>query len=178
MAIFDRVQLLARAPSPAPDPRTPVTERADVPFAAVADCLNRGLLLARRGEHAAALAVYGKALALAPRQGEIYLCRGMAHFACGALNDAIADFNMALYYAPGLSSALAERGRASLTLGNPRAAVIDCTAALCVNPRNLRAYLVRAEAHAAAGDEARAAADYQAHLRLAGLPQQIAPSVN
>lgn len=193
MNILTRFSPLARAGSASPDQQTPPA-CAEVPGAAVADCLNQGRRLARQGEYAAALAAYDAALALAPRLGEIYLGRGMVHFECGAFSDAIADYNSALYYSPGLSSALVERGRASLAQGNPRAAVIDCTAALRANPRSLPAYRVRAEAHAGAGDHDRAAADGAAYgwlfsslsaaacaavdARLARLRRRAAPSVN
>lgn len=173
MNIFDRVHTLTRTllhphlASPDTIPEHAPSSVAD-DECAVATHLNLGQALARQGDYAGALAAYDAALALDPRLSEVYLCRGMAHLECSAVNDAIADFNSALYHNPELSSALVQRGRASLALDNHRAAVIDCSAALRANPRNLAAYRFRAEAHAVAGNLRGAAADYTAYLRLSG----------
>lgn len=74
--------------------------------------INRGVLRAELGQHARAIADFGRALRIDPRNASAYFERGVVHHNRGALENAVRDYDRALALQPGMPAALERRDQA------------------------------------------------------------------
>lgn len=112
---------------------------------------NLALILLERGEHAAALERFDRAIKANPRSAESHTGRGMAQARLGRHADAIRDFDRALELDPSYPQAYIQRGELLLQRGENERAVADLTRVLDANPGYLDAYRIRARANMALG---------------------------
>jgi tetratricopeptide (TPR) repeat protein len=96
--------------------------------------LNRGNIYARRGKHRLALADYGAAVRLDPRNALAHYNRGNAYYDSKQLPSAIADFTRAVELEPRFALAYFNRGRAHERRGDHKAAVRDYRSVLKLEP--------------------------------------------
>jgi len=96
--------------------------------------LNRGNIYAQRDKHRLALADYGTAIRLDPRNPLAHYNRGNAHYDTRKFQAAIADFTRAIELEPRFALAYFNRGRAREHVGNRKAAVHDYRSVLKLDP--------------------------------------------
>jgi tetratricopeptide (TPR) repeat protein len=107
-----------------------------------------------------AIADYGEAIKLDPKQAEAYIERGdQWRFYKHRLDRAIADYTEAIKIEPSLTT-YDRRGDAWLDEGDPDRAIADYTEVIRLNTEGRFAYAKRGQAWAAKGDLDRAIADY------------------
>ena len=114
--------------------------------------LNRGNIYARQGKHRLALADYGLAIRLDPRNALAHYNRGNAYYDTRKFPSAIADFTRAIKLEPRFALAYFNRGRAHERRGDRRAAVRDYRTVLKLEParpvaKAVHARLKRLRAH-------------------------------
>jgi tetratricopeptide (TPR) repeat protein len=107
--------------------------------------LNRGNIYAQRGKHRLALADFGTAIRLDPRNALAHYNRGNAYYDTRKFQAAIADFTRAIELDPRLALAYFNRARAQEHLGNRKAAVRDYRSVLKLDP-TIKAARVRLKA--------------------------------
>lgn len=74
--------------------------------------LVRGSIRSNAGQYSRALADFGRAMRIDPRNAQAYLERGIVHQARGAYDVAVRDFDFALSLQPGLQPAIDRRAQA------------------------------------------------------------------
>ncbi|MCK2212699.1 tetratricopeptide repeat protein [Actinomadura sp. ATCC 31491] len=151
-----------------PDPR----ERA---FHLGFDLNGKALVEVRRGRHAAAMELVGRALDLAGTglAGEhpihrlvLYANRAQLLALAGRGEEALADYGRAIAADPGYPDYYLDRGNLLHKLGRPEQALADYEAVMRLSPPFPEAYYNRAELRYAAGDLAGARADLDHTLEL------------
>lgn len=151
----------------------------------------RGADLFRRGEWAAAVEAFDKAIAQNPKDASSYLGRGGGKLKLGDQEGAKADFAMAFKLDPGLAkeavsppvdplaelnkaiaqnprnrNAYVDRGWARGERGDSKGAEQDFTRAIELDPKIAETYLDRGKARAVLGDAAGAIADFDQVIQL------------
>jgi tetratricopeptide (TPR) repeat protein len=126
----------------------------------------RGRMLARLGDDAAALRDYDAAIALAPDLPWSYLLRGNQRRKENRIDLADADYSRALELDPGYAPAYYNRGMNRFDQGEFVAAIADFTRAIAAKPDYAEAYNNRGRAHFAEGNYERARDDHLAAIRL------------
>ncbi len=119
-----------------------------------------------RGELDAAVAGYGEAIRLDPKNAGAYAARGEALVHWGDHARAIADFDAALRLRPDSAPTLNDRGLASLGTGDVLRAIADLDAALRVAPGSAVIHYNRGVAYTRLGDPIEARTEFDAALRL------------
>lgn len=128
--------------------------------------LNRGLAYAAQGDETKAIADYGRAIAMNPEYGALYVSRGEAYARTGELDKAVADFTLALKFDPANSEALSSRGALYLKSNRTDLALSDFNALVTMEPADPDAYAARGIAFEQKGDAVHAEADYRKALEL------------
>ena len=105
------------------------------------DYNNRGTTYDALGQHAQALADYGRALALDPNDATAYYNRGTTYDALGQHAQALADYGRALDLDPTLAQVYTNRGNTYEALGQHAQALADYGRALDLDPTYAKAYL-------------------------------------
>jgi len=95
---------------------------------------DRAVARLRLGDINRAIADFNRALALAPRDAEIYYNRGNALVAAGQSQDAVVDYTRAAQINPSFSKAIFNRGTAYAMLGQRDAARDDWARAISLEP--------------------------------------------
>lgn len=126
---------------------------------------NRGNALSAKGDHDQAIADYGEAIKLDPKNASAYNNRGNARSDKGETDAALEDFNAAIKASPRYASAYFNRGNIYAAQGDGRA-LKDYDAALKLNRRNVNAYIARGALLLASGATAKARADMRHALAL------------
>ncbi len=116
--------------------------------------INRGAERANLGQHARAIADFGRALRLSPNNAHVHLERGMVHENRGAYDDAVRAFDAALAIEPNMSLAI-ERREAALgaRAQSYREQIDEFTQALADDPRNAELFNARCWVRAVNGEE-------------------------
>ncbi|MGQ0675966.1 MAG: tetratricopeptide repeat protein [Rhodospirillales bacterium] len=127
----------------------------------------RGRMLARLGDDAAAAKDHDAAIALAPDLAWSYLLRGNHHRKQNRYDLADADYGRALKLDPGYAPAYYNRAMNRFDQGDNAEAIADFTRAIAVKPDYAEAYNNRGRAHFAEGSFERARDDHLAAMRLA-----------
>jgi lipoprotein NlpI len=127
----------------------------------------RGRMLARLGDDAAALRDHDAAIALAPDLPWSYLLRGNQRRKENRYDLADADYTKALELDPSYAPAYYNRGMNRFDQGGFVEAIADFTRAIAAKPDYAEAYNNRGRAHFAEGNYARARDDHLAAIRLA-----------
>jgi len=130
------------------------------------DYNNRGTTYTELGQHAQALADYGRALELDPTFAQAYTNRGITYKALGQHAQALVDYGRALELDPTLAQAYANRGNTYADLGQPAQSLADYGRALELAPTYAQAYVNRGTTYADLGQHAQALADYSRALEL------------
>ena len=128
----------------------------------------RGNAKGRRGDYAAAIADFDRALEIDPQNTAAYNNRGNAKDGMGDHVAAIADFDRALEIDPQCAEAYNNRGTVKDGMGDHAAAIVDFDKALQINPGDNDAIHNRAVALAMQSSEQgrkEIEAKYQAQLR-------------
>jgi tetratricopeptide (TPR) repeat protein len=125
-------------------------------------------------QYQAAVAAFGRALAVNPRLSAALDGRGLAYARLGDYDRAMADFDAALALDPVLQSALCHRADLAGQEGHFIAAIADYTAALSAEPRSVRLLTRRARAYASRGQYDLALLDFQHALALDPKNEQAA----
>lgn len=131
--------------------------------------INRGAERAAQNEYARAIADFGRALRLDPRNADAHLERGLVHHNRGAYDSAVASYDAALALQPNMQTAL-ERRAAALgeRLEGWRRELAQLDQMLAVDPRNPDLLNNRCWVRAVNGDELdRALADCNEAVRIA-----------
>ncbi|MBY0522284.1 MAG: tetratricopeptide repeat protein [Gemmataceae bacterium] len=149
-----------------PEVPLPQSSSTDTPPDAARLHLERGMALARQGEHPAAAAEFTRALELNPSLAPAYNNRGVTRFTLNALADALTDFGEALRLDARYAGAHFNRGHVYLKQRNYRAALADFTAAIELHRRYADAYFQRGIVRVALDDPAGALADFDNAIRL------------
>jgi predicted O-linked N-acetylglucosamine transferase (SPINDLY family) len=136
----------------------------------------RGVIAAQRGDHASALALAERALALAPEDPGALASRGNALRAMGRVSEALASFDAALAIAPGAAELHNNRAACSSALGQHEAALAGFQRALALKPGYLEAAFNVGNALRALGRRDQALDAYAAALAIA--PDQPAVLTN
>jgi tetratricopeptide (TPR) repeat protein len=125
-----------------------------------------GLLTAERGDPAAAIGYYEKALALAPDNAPTLLNLSGALLALSRAGEAVRHAAEAVRLEPANANARVNLGNALVALGRADEAVVQYEAALALEPAAEDVLLNLASAWSARGDPARAARYYGEAARL------------
>jgi lipoprotein NlpI len=127
----------------------------------------RGRMLARLGDDAAALKDHDAAIALAPDLPWSYLLRGNQRRKANRYDLSDADYTKALELDPAYAPAYYNRGMNRFDQGEFVEAIADFTRAIAAKPDYAEAYNNRGRAHFAEGNYARARDDHLTAIRLA-----------
>ena len=109
----------------------------------------RGLVRAKLGQYAGAIADYSRSLQLEP-QSTTQAYRGWAYLVTEAPRKALDDFDAAIQLDPTNGDAYNGRGFAQLKLGDYRAAVADAVQSVRLGPETPRLFVNAARIHAQA----------------------------
>ncbi|MCI0343436.1 MAG: tetratricopeptide repeat protein [Planctomycetales bacterium] len=121
---------------------------------------------AEKGDEAAAVREYGRALEEGIPFAWVLASRGAVRHGLGDLRGALEDYDASLRLQPGTQAALCNRGLAKRDLRDPRGALADYDAALRIWPDDPVALNGRGAARALLGDLVGAIEDHGAALRL------------
>src|SRR5262249_13669933 len=100
----------------------------------------RGLDHGEKGDSAAAIADFGRALDLDPKHAGAFYHRGLAHAANGDFDLAIADFDMAIELDPKNNDVYNNRGLAYAAKGDYDRAIAEYSKAIELNAKHAGAY--------------------------------------
>src|SRR6185503_5253318 len=125
-----------------------------------------GLVRYQTGEHAVALEIIDRAIAINPNVAFAHSNRGLALQALHRLHDALAAFDRALKLKPELVEALYNRGNVLRELKRPNEALVSYNAALGLKPDYFEARINRGNTHWELNNTAEAFADFQKALVL------------
>ena len=135
--------------------------------------VERGIELFSKGEIAAAIAEYDRALALDPKLPEAFLNRGKAKRAFGDLDGSIVDFEAVIELAPRLAANNRDITQAYLNRGYIRSNQLDVDGALSdydrairFDPNDADAYFKRGRAFLIDGNLQLAIADFDKSISL------------
>ena len=103
----------------------------------------RAKISRKRGDVAAALADYDRAVRLGPPFPELFYNRGTARLELGDVEGALADFDLVLDMEPDDLETLVVRAELHLAEGRPAAAATDVTAGLALRPDDPRLLCLR-----------------------------------
>ena len=95
--------------------------------------------------------LFSESLALNPRDGIVYLNRGIAYDALGDMERALADFEQAIRLCPKRAEAYNNRGYLRYKRGQYEQAIPDFTKAIELNPDYAQAYCSRGSAYGMLG---------------------------
>jgi len=107
----------------------------------------RGLAYFDKGLHDSAIADYGKAIKLDPKDAKTYYNRGRVYDDKGQYDRAIADFDTAIKLNPKFASAYENRGNAYNKKGQYDRAIADFDTAIKLYPKFASAYENRGNAY-------------------------------
>jgi tetratricopeptide (TPR) repeat protein len=127
---------------------------------------NRARAHRAKGDNAAALADYTRAIQTMPDFAIAYQNRGVIYNATGDRQRAIADYTRAIQLQPGLAVAYNNRGVALNASGNAQGAVQDFTKAIALEPGNPWSYNNRGDAFFRLRNWTAAIDDYSRALAL------------
>lgn len=119
-----------------------------------------------KGELAAALADYDRALVIDPQNVNAYINRGLLRSEKGELEAAEADQTKAIALDPDNATAYSNRGFVKSNKGAYEAAIVDLEKAIALDPRHAYAYNNRGQTLAALGRHEEALADYDKSIAL------------
>jgi tetratricopeptide (TPR) repeat protein len=134
-----------------------------------ADELNlQGTARLSKGDLAGAIADYGDALRVSPRQhaARIYYNRGTARHLAGDIRGALDDFDQAIAISSDFAEAYNNRGMTRQLQGNLPGALADFEQAIVISPAYAEAYNNRGTARSAGGDRSGALADFSRAIEL------------
>jgi lipoprotein NlpI len=98
--------------------------------------ITRGLCVAGRGDYAAAITDYTKALASDPRSVQALYYRAVAHSQAGEFAEGLKDFSRAIAVDPAYAAGYGGRAGAKRLLGDDAGALSDLTRAIQLQPEN------------------------------------------
>jgi tetratricopeptide (TPR) repeat protein len=116
----------------------------------------KGIVYARRGEYAAALAEFGRAIRRDPTCADAFYNRALVYLALGNLGAAATDFGQVVTLRPGFVEGYLCRGRLYAAMNDHDQAVAEFTKALEADPQCAEAYFQRSLAHYAKGSRDKA----------------------
>lgn len=119
----------------------------------------RGYLHTLQEDYARAIADYGQAIRLNPRDAQAYLNRGTAYAGKQDLTRAITDFDQAIRLDPQFAQAYLNRGLAYYAKQDLTRAIADYDRAIRLNPQYARAFYNRGIAKRSLGKTAEGNAD-------------------
>ena len=128
--------------------------------------IERGEILASRGDHRGALAAFDRAVELSPESADARVSRGGLLMERGEFDRARADLERAVELDPGNDLATNFIGVLALEEGRFEDAVLEFTVSLRLDRTNLGALMNRALAYRRLGRHDRALADYRAALAI------------
>jgi len=129
----------------------------------------RGILCAKRGEYAAAIAEFTRAIRQDPTRTEPYGNRALVYLAIGNLGAAAADLGKVVELRPEFVEGYLRRGRLYVSMNDHQQAIAEYTRALALNPQCAEAYFCRSLVHYAQGSRDAAWADVR-QIQSLGVP--------
>jgi len=126
-----------------------------------------GTVRAGRGELAAAIADFSKAIELDPKNPVVYSARGNVKLNTGELDEAIADHSKAIELDPSRRAPYINRGVAKIDKDDLEGAIADYTKAIELDPKVAAAYLNRGNARLQKGDATGARSDFEQAVQFA-----------
>jgi tetratricopeptide (TPR) repeat protein len=102
--------------------------------------INRGMSLAGRGDHVAAVENYSEAIALGADPAFVHKQRGASYFSLGDYEAAIKDYDVAIRLNEKNANAYYSRSKSHFALENFEAAREDCNTAIGLGPDYANAY--------------------------------------
>ncbi len=121
---------------------------------------NRGILKAKTGDHAGALADYDKVIELKPNDARTYYNRGNLKKQMGNRSGALSDYNTAISLKQDYSEAFNNRGILKSDMVDQVGAMSDYDKAISFKPNNVNAYNNRGNLKNRMGDQIGALSDY------------------
>jgi tetratricopeptide (TPR) repeat protein len=128
--------------------------------------IQQGAAALEKHDYDLAVACYGKAIQVDPKNGRIYYDRAIAYNAKGDHDKAISDYSEAIRFNPKLVEAYYNRATAYETKGDYDKAIANYDEAIRLNPKLVQAYNNRGGDYEAKGDYAKAIADYDEAIRV------------
>jgi len=127
---------------------------------------NRGIIYAKKGDHARAYQDFDKAIEIHPRYDEAFNNRGNLYKLNKKYTQAIMDYTQAISYNPQYFDAYNNRATALGEQGFYEPALIDLNKAIQINPNYETAYLNRGNIYNLLGQNNRAIEDYNRAIEL------------
>lgn len=140
--------------------------RLAIPTSKAREALERGMVLAQKGDIDAAIRAWSEAIRLAPNDPAAYLERATAYAVNGDSTRSMSDLNEVLRLDPLNVRALNNRGMQHRQNGDLDSAFADFTSAISADREYTRAYYNRASVLMAKGNADAAIRDYDEALRL------------
>jgi tetratricopeptide (TPR) repeat protein len=132
----------------------------------------RGILCARRGEYAAAIAAFSRAIRQDSTLAEAFYNRALVYLALGNLGAAASDLGQVVAVRPEFVEGYLRRGRLYVAMNEHDQAVAEFTKAVEIDPQCAEAYFQRSLAHYARGAHDEAWDDVR---RIEGLGVPVPP---
>jgi tetratricopeptide (TPR) repeat protein len=127
---------------------------------------NRGSAYSDKGDNDRAIADYGEAIRINPKQIKAIYNRGVAWLEKGDNDRAIADYTEVIRLDPKDPDPLDGRGLVYRIMGEYDRAITDYNAAIKLDPKSSKGFVGRGAAYQGKGDNDRAIADYNEAIRL------------
>ena len=127
----------------------------------------------RAGDAAGAIALYGRAIDLAPAHVNAHLHRGFCLIVAKRYEEAAADFSAVIEQRPDHAQAYLSRGSAYAKLGRHADAIRDFDRVIELDPSSGEAYNNRGWSRKASGDAAGACRDWKASKRTGNAEARI-----
>lgn len=128
--------------------------------------IRRGFAYEGRNEHKAAIADFGQAIRLSPRDAVAFSNRGFSYMNAGEFDRAMADFNNAIRLRPYYANAYSGRGTVYQHKGLRELADADLDKAVRLRPDDANGYGNRAHVFNLRREFGRALADFDKAIRL------------
>jgi tetratricopeptide (TPR) repeat protein len=126
----------------------------------------RGYTKGVLNDYQGAISDFNQALAINPRDADVYNNRGSIKLATGDKQGAIADYNQALAINPRYVESYNNRGWVKAELGDYQGSIADFNQALAINPRHADSYNNRGIVKSILGDKQGAIDDYGQALAI------------
>jgi len=125
-----------------------------------------GFELAKKGQYNEAIKQYTAALSSDPKNGNIYLHRGLSKYLLGDYDGSISDYSTAIIFGATSYQSYFNRGTAYYAKNDYAAAIRDLTTSINSKPDHLSSYYNRGLAYSKSGQPDKAITDFSSAIKL------------